>query len=155
MPALDKVTYSPGGSTALLDAVGMALDAVSKKIAELPEEEKPEKVIFLIVTDGEENSSKEYTLPLVKTKIEQQKKENWDFVFMGADQDAWAAADSYGIGNSVNFVQADMGKTMRGMTYYSSLSRTRSKKASMDNYNLSDEELTRGIDEITQNDKTK
>ena len=53
--------YDPMGMTALLDAIGITIDSVGKRLSETPEDERPEKVIIAITTDGEENSSREYT----------------------------------------------------------------------------------------------
>ena len=95
---MTDVDYVPGGMTALLDALGYAIDSVGKRLAETPEEERPENVIFTIITDGLENSSKEYTKSVVKEKIEhQQSKYSWKFVFLGANMDAVKEAGGLGI----------------------------------------------------------
>lgn len=142
---LDKDTYYPGGMTALLDAVGKTIDEVGKRLSGTPEDERPEKVMVMIITDGEENSSKEYTLDQVRNKIkEQQDTWKWEFVFLGADQDAWSNASSMGVHNAVNFVQADMGNTLKKMSHYSSSYRTRGV-ADMNSYNMSDEDLEKDI----------
>ena len=90
--------YEPGGMTALLDAIGSTIDSVGKRLSETPEDERPEKVIIAITTDGMENSSKEYTKAQVKEKIEhQQDKYSWTFIFLGANMDAVSEAVSLGI----------------------------------------------------------
>jgi hypothetical protein len=89
---LDDKSYVPGGNTALNDAIGITVRKV--------EADKPrvDKVITVIMTDGEENSSREWTLDAVKALIEQKEKEGvWTFVFLGAAPDAWAQGMSYGI----------------------------------------------------------
>lgn len=88
----------PGGGTALLDAIGDTIDAVGGRISELPEEERPGSVIVVILTDGQENSSRRFTKAQIKQKIKHQsEKYNWVFVYLGANQDAIAEGGSYGI----------------------------------------------------------
>lgn len=95
---LNRKTYSPGGMTALLDAVGITLDRVSRRIEETPDAEKPEKVIVAILTDGLENSSVEYSGRQIFEKIRhKQKVDNWEFVYLGANQDAIKAGAELGI----------------------------------------------------------
>lgn len=78
--------YSPGGCTALFDGVGTAIDEVGKWLNSMTEDEKPEKTIVVIMTDGGENSSKEYTAARVKEMIKHQEdKYSWSFVYMGSD----------------------------------------------------------------------
>lgn len=152
---LDSQTYRPGGSTALLDAVGKTIDTVGKRLADTPEEERPEKVIFMIITDGEENDSKEYNKAQIKEKTERQTKEyGWEFIFMGADQDAWSNARQMGVHNSVNFIQKDMKGTLNKMSYYSASARTRSADHSMENFNLSDAEVDKKLADL-QKDASK
>lgn len=96
-PLTDR-TYTPAGMTALYDAVGATIDRVGKEFDGLPEGSKPEKVIMVIQTDGQENSSREYSAEKVKALIEQQKNEwQWEFLFLGADQNAWEGAGKIGI----------------------------------------------------------
>lgn len=89
---------APRGGTALLDAVGRTISGVGAQLVALPEDERPGEVIVVILTDGEENSSREFTGTTVKKMInEQQDVYGWKFVFLGADQDAFAAAGGMGI----------------------------------------------------------
>lgn len=91
-------TLAPRGGTALLDAVGRTITAVGAQLAAEPEGERPAEVVVVILTDGEENSSREFTGTTVKKMInEQQDVYGWKFVFLGADQDAFAAAGGMGI----------------------------------------------------------
>jgi uncharacterized protein YegL len=106
VPNLDAKTYSPSGGTALLDALGATINSVGQKLAAMPEDERPSKVIFLVITDGEENSSHEFTKAQVKAMIlHQQEVYKWEFVFMGANIDAVSEAESLGIrgANTVNY----------------------------------------------------
>ena len=97
LPLTDK-EYFVRGSTALLDAVGLTISQmVAVHKSEKPED-KPGKVLFVITTDGYENASREYTQEKVRKMIETQKKKyGWEFLFLGANIDAEAAAEQYGI----------------------------------------------------------
>lgn len=90
--------YYVGGSTALLDALGRTINRIGKSIQETSEQFRPGKVIFVIITDGMENSSKEFTFRKIKDMIEHQKsKYAWDFIFLGANIDAAETALNLGI----------------------------------------------------------
>ncbi len=90
--------YRVGGSTALLDAMGMAIDKAVAAQRNTAEEYRAARVVFVIITDGEENASREYTLAQVKGLIERQKsKYGWEFIFLGANIDAVASAARFGI----------------------------------------------------------
>lgn len=94
----NRKNYVPGGCTALLDAVGRTIDEVGARLAKTPEQERPEKVIFAILTDGEENSSTDYTQKQIKEKIQHQSAVyQWQFIFLAANQDAFESAESIGI----------------------------------------------------------
>ncbi len=95
---LTEKEYCVQGCTALLDAVGMTINAVGARLNNTPENERPGKVVVVIVTDGEENASHEYTKAQVKKMItHQQEKYSWDFIFLGANIDAEQEASSLGI----------------------------------------------------------
>lgn len=90
--------YYARGMTALLDAVGKTINSVGSRLSETPEDERPEKVIFVITTDGFENASKEFTKDTIKNMItHQQEKYSWTFIFLGANMDAVGEAGSLGI----------------------------------------------------------
>ena len=95
---LDKKSYRPKGTTAMLDAIGTAIDKIGNKIHKTPEEKRPEKVIVAILTDGLENASKEYSYEQIASKIKlQQETYNWEFVFLAANQNAVVAAEKISI----------------------------------------------------------
>ena len=95
---LTEKEYYARGCTALLDATGRSVKHIRKVQKNLPEEEKPEHTIVVITTDGEENSSREYTLDKVKRLVKRmQEKHNWEFMFLGANIDAIRAAGRIGI----------------------------------------------------------
>jgi len=90
--------YYVRGSTALLDAIGKTILDVGYRLANTKEEQRPCNVIFVITTDGMENSSREFSYAKIKELIHhQQEKYNWEFIFMGANIDATKEAGSLGI----------------------------------------------------------
>lgn len=103
---LDTTTFVPRGSTALLDAIGRTIDELGKKLSNTPAADRPDQVIIAILTDGEENSSKDYSWEDVAKRIRHQTdKYQWQFLFLGANQDAIATAGRMSIqaANTANF----------------------------------------------------
>lgn len=96
---MDRNDYRVGGCTALLDAVGDAIHHISSVHKYLREEDVPEKTIFIITTDGMENASHEYNKYEIRKIIERKKELGWEFIFLGANIDAFAAASNIGIDN--------------------------------------------------------
>ena len=92
---LDEKSYVPGGLTAMNDGIGVAIDAIGKWLNGMKESEKPEKNLIVIMTDGMENNSKEYTGDRIREMIKHQEdKYNWTFMYLGTDiTDAKAAVD--------------------------------------------------------------
>lgn len=110
IPDLNDATYDPAGGTALLDAIGTTVDGLGKRLAELPEDQRPGSVIVAIMTDGEENSSRRYTWHRISDMIRHQTEVyKWEFLFLGANQDAIATAARMNIvrENSATYVQSD------------------------------------------------
>lgn len=98
IPMLNTENYVPSGGTPLLDTIAVLIKETGKKLAALPESERPSKVLCVIITDGEENSSHKYTFEDVKALIEQQTNVyKWEFMFLGANQDAIGEASKMGI----------------------------------------------------------
>lgn len=89
--------YYARGCTALLDAMGITIQKIKNVQMHTKEEERANKVIFIIITDGMENSSREYSASAVKKMVEEQKKEGWEFLFLGANIDAVREAARFGI----------------------------------------------------------
>ncbi len=90
--------YYVRGCTALLDAVGGAIHHIKNVHKYAREEDRPEKTLFIITTDGQENSSRKYSYKKVKSMVEKQKeKYGWEFLFLGANIDAVAEANRFGI----------------------------------------------------------
>lgn len=96
-----KIPLMPRGGTALLDAVGKTIASVGEKLQAMNEDDRPNRVLFLIITDGEENSSKEFNFQTVKTTLKHQRETYaWDFVFLGTTEDALFQGEGLGIGKS-------------------------------------------------------
>lgn len=92
IPELTEKTYVPGGCTALYDAIGSTVAAIEKKGTNAG------KVLTVILTDGLENSSREYSLQMIRDLISRKEKEgNWTFVFLGAGLDAFQTGDMLGV----------------------------------------------------------
>ncbi|NLO47250.1 MAG: VWA domain-containing protein [Clostridiales bacterium] len=95
---MTKKEYQVGGSTALLDAIGRTINKISNAQKHTAEDYRAENVMFVIITDGEENASREYSAEKIKAQIEQKKtKYNWEFIFLGANIDAVQTAGRFGI----------------------------------------------------------
>jgi len=98
VPLVDGETYVPRGMTALYDAVGRTINKIGKRLKNLPEEERPARVLCIIITDGRENNSREYTDKVVKEMIEHQKtKFSWDFIFLAAGLNAFQEGRAFGM----------------------------------------------------------
>jgi hypothetical protein len=122
-PELTQNTFVPRGSTALLDAQGRTIVELGQELAALPESERPSKVIVVTLTDGLENASKQYNLDKIGEMIrEQRDKYNWDFVFLGANQDAIATAAAMSIplpsAMSYSTSKAGVAATMAAVSHY-------------------------------------
>ena len=95
---LDKNSYQPRGSTALMDAIGRTIVSTATRLRNRRESKRPEKVLFVIQTDGFENASREFRPHQINEMIaEQRLKYGWQFVFLGANQDAIMSASQFGI----------------------------------------------------------
>jgi len=114
---LNGDNFRPKGMTALYDSIGRTIDRVKNRIANTPDAERPAKIIVTIITDGEENSSVEYTKESVKTLIESMEKDfNWTFLFLGAGIDAMQSGISLGI-SVANTMSFDSTSTSTAATY--------------------------------------
>ncbi len=122
VPVMTEKEYFVGGSTALIDAVGDAVTHIIEVQRALREEERPEKTMFVIITDGMENASRRWSTGAVKALIEKEKREyGWEFIFLGANIDSVRTAGGIGIDASHTAdYRADGEGTRRS---YSSVSR--------------------------------
>lgn len=101
VPELNTSTFKPRNMTALYDAICKTIDDTGNYFSKLKESERPEKVVCVIITDGGENASREFTSSDVQSKINHQRdKYGWEFMFIGANQDAIATAKGFGISSS-------------------------------------------------------
>ena len=101
-----KAVIQPRGGTALLDAIGRGTVELGTKLKRLPEHARPGTVLVVVVTDGQENSSVEYSAEKVKALINKQEdKYSWEYFFLGANIDAVATGDQFGFkrGNTLTF----------------------------------------------------
>jgi uncharacterized protein YegL len=117
------------GMTALNDAVGKTIVSLGEKLAAKAEEDRPAHVIVVIVTDGHENSSREYTLARVQQMVlEQQDKWDWNFLYLAANVDAFATGSAYGFnaGQTMGYAATAEGTQSVIATASASMTRTRS-----------------------------
>ena len=124
------LTLEPRGMTALLDAIGRFVTEVGGRLAALPERDRPGDVTVLVMTDGHENSSAEWTKDAVRKLISQQETVyDWDFVFLGANMDAIDVGTSLGFapGKSLTYDAsgADVGGAFAAVSSYTSRKRSR------------------------------
>jgi uncharacterized protein YegL len=105
---LTAETYRPDCCTALYDAMGISLNALRKKVVE------DDKVLVTVVTDGYENSSKEYSGKAIKALVDELKAKDWVFAYIGANQDVEAVAATISITNVMNFEATSEGTTVMG-----------------------------------------
>ena len=131
---LDKIKpmteeeYYVRGCTALLDAVGGAIHHIGNVHKSAREEDRPEKTLFIITTDGQENSSRMYTYENVKRMVERQKeKYGWEFLFLGANIDAVEEAGRFGIkpDRAVNYECDEIGTAVNYRALNKAVSRVR------------------------------
>ena len=103
---ITEAEYQVGGNTALIDAIGMTIHKIKKAQKHTAEDFRPERTLFVIITDGVENSSRRFTAKQVKALIEHHReKHGWEFIFLGANIDAAQTARHFGINqeNSQNY----------------------------------------------------
>ena len=143
---MTSADYVPQGTTAMLDAVGKAITSIGQKLAEMPEEQRPSKVMVTIITDGYENASREYSWDVIKAMIkEQREKYSWIFTFIGADIDTMAVSNNLGIDSRLS---KSYTKSVDGSnSVYKSVSKAMKRvRASVDAVSM--EEVSADLDEI-------
>jgi hypothetical protein len=98
LASVPPLVLHPRGMTALLDGIGRLISTTGERLAGMPEAERPGSVLLVIMTDGLENASKEFTLPTVRKLItDQSQTYGWTFVYLGANQDAIAVGQGLGV----------------------------------------------------------
>jgi hypothetical protein len=142
---LTKKNYVPHGNTPLLDTIGETIIRTGKALASLPESLRPSKVLFVIITDGEENASHFYNLDKVRElTTHQQIVYKWEFMYLGANQDAIQVGSSFGIKASSS-MSYGLSSGEIGSTYQVLASKTasyRAVNATADALNFTEEERT-------------
>jgi hypothetical protein len=146
---LDEDNYNPSNTTALLDAVGKTINNIGKRLANTPEPERPEKVIFTIITDGYENDSREFTRDQIFQMVSNQRNNySWEFIFLGADIDVWGK--EIGISLNVNIYKNDLRRSFKGLSHHVLYCRMEKMFPDIDSFNLSENELDKRLDDISE-----
>jgi hypothetical protein len=126
---LNDKTYVPRGSTALLDAVGRTINVVGARLSSLPEEKRPGQVIFLIITDGHENASREFSASKVKEMVKHQSDVyKWSFVFLGGGDIDSQKEQGASIGISSNNVYGYSATSVGTRALYNNISKGVSRR---------------------------
>lgn len=109
---LTEETYKPNSTTPLYDAIGKTIKELDDRLKK--KKSKP-KVLFVIMTDGYENASKEYDIKAIKSLIKKKEGEDWSFIFMGINQDAWLNAKEFGFksGNVISVMSGQIRSTLK------------------------------------------
>jgi hypothetical protein len=144
---LDYFNYRPSNSTALLDAVGKTINNIGKRLADTPEADRPEKIIIAIITDGYENSSKEFSRSQVFSMVtHQREKYSWEFIFLGADIDAWG--QEIGVSANVNIRKNDLRRSFKGLSIDVLYSRIDKMFDYEETFNLPEAELDKKLNDL-------
>lgn len=112
---LTEDDYRPCGSTALIDTVASSIKHIKMVHRYIRKEDRPDKVMFIITTDGMENASHKYSLTETKRMIEECKENGWEFIFLAANIDAYETARDYGFDeeSTVNYVNDEEGTDIK------------------------------------------
>jgi len=153
---LSSETYTPGGGTALFDAVSNAINDVISRHDSLDEDEKPGKTILVVLTDGEENSSREIRdVKEIGRMVAEREDAGWEVLFLGADLDNWGdIASGMGFSKFGNTSKADMTRNIKGISNYTAMYRsapsgqTLSTGDVIGTFNLSEDELDKQMEKF-------
>lgn len=112
-PLLDRETYTPMGGTNLMDAIGETLTKINRMLESHRQEDRP-AVLVVIITDGAENSSREFRGEQIKQMVKSAEASDWCFTFLGANVDAFGMGSTFGMNaaNTINYSTASMAATM-------------------------------------------
>lgn len=136
----NELTYRPSGCTAMYDGIGTAIDEIGKWLNDMSEEERPEKNLIVIMTDGEENSSHEYQPSKVREMIKHQEdKYSWNFLYIGTDISNTEDADRVGVSYKFANIRSKLGKAYDTINtvvhcYRNTVGDATVKAATMDSY---------------------
>lgn len=133
---MTREDWSPRGMTALNDAIGRTINDVESELKKLKNSERPDKILVAIVTDGHENASREFTGQDIKNLIKKKEKEDWQFVYLAANQDAFSVGTSYGFsgGNTLSYTNTSVGNTIMFDSLSSAATKYRSVSKNAANY---------------------
>lgn len=128
--------YSVRGCTALIDAIGGAIEHIREVYQHTPAEDIPEKTVFVIITDGMENASRYYDADQVRKMVKKHQKEGWEFLFLGANIDAVSTAKHFGIRESraANYINDSRGVAINYEAISAVISRFREKAPVTENW---------------------
>jgi uncharacterized protein YegL len=145
---LTSKIWFPRGTTALYDALGKTINAVRATHAKLGAE-APAKVLVCIVTDGQENASHEYNLDTIKKLIKECENDDWNFIYLAANQDAFAVGTSFGVsaGNTYSYTASGQGVSFMSATLNNASTTYRSMSTTSDDFDLKSKSL------VTESDK--
>lgn len=151
IPPLTHKDYRPSNFTALFDAIGRAINDTDTEIATLAEEERPGKVMFVVITDGHENASRDFSGVSIKSLISSHENlMGWKFIYLGTEIENFDDADSIGTRHRVN---TSKGNYMRTMEYMADTA-SRIKKGSKLDVNQYIDDLLYSLEEM-ENEKKK
>lgn len=150
---LTEKTFRPRGSTPLLDSMARAIDELGEDLRRVPESERPGKVIFVTITDGQENCSRKFERWQVMERVKHQaERYGWQFVYLGANQDAIAVAAELGIaqGSTMSYAASAAGTsgTYAAMGNFMTRARGASGQAAFVSNSFSDAERAQAAGEI-------
>lgn len=154
---LDTRTYTTRNTTALLDAIGLTIESFEKRIHAQPKTSRPTQVVFAIFTDGLENASSRYTWKDLAAKIkERQEKDGWQFLFLGANQDAIATAAQMNIHayNAATASYSDKG-VQGSARAFSRKTRALRESLAVEGMVAVNEDLHRSMDEILREEERR
>jgi uncharacterized protein YegL len=142
---VERYVLVPRGSTALLDAMGRTMLIVSEGLKSGPKKKRPDRIVFAVITDGLENSSKEWTRAQVMQEVKRHASEGWQFTFLGADQDAIKEGQRVGVRSdaSLSFSASPAGARAVGVGLSRAVRRYRSGETA--NLTYSSEERSEAL----------
>lgn len=151
---LTKNEWMPRGSTALYDAIGKTINSEKEKLNKLGVE-KPSKVLVCIVTDGYENASREYSKDNIKSLISDCEKDDWNFIYLAANQDAMTVGNSFGVsvGNTFTYTSTSRGVTDMSNIMYTATANYRAMNSNSNNFGQMSKSLIATEENDDDNDK--
>jgi len=151
-----EISLVPRNMTALWDAVCKTINSVGDRLANTPESERPESIIITVITDGNENSSKEFTLQQVKDLVKQQAdKYNWRFIFLGANQDAVLNGTNMGFGAGTSMTYASNSKGVSNSFDSLNIATCTYRTCNASSYAFSDEDRKKALAEDKEDKKVQ